>query len=184
MQSEKPLLLITGINGFIGSWTTLRAVETGEYRIRGTVRDKDNEKKMATLREALGDAYDKIEFVNADLTDKKSLAAAAKGVDYVLHMASPFPATSPKNEDDVIKPAVEGTLGILEVVKGSKVKRVVITSSCAAILEYKNGSCEVDEETWPEINDRTAPYVKSKILAEKAAWDFINELNEDEKFEL
>lgn len=183
-NSRKPLLLITGINGYIGAWTTLKAVESGEYRVRGTVRNKDDVKKMAALKEALGDAYDEIEFVNADLTNKESLKKAAEGVDYVLHMASPYPAKAVKSEDDVVKPAVEGTVGILEALKGSKVKRVVVTSSCAAIMEFKDGSCEVDEESWPEITGSTDPYMKSKALAEKAAWDFIDGLSEGEKFEL
>jgi len=184
MESTKPRLLITGINGYIGSWTTLKALESGEYRVRGTVRDKNNKAKLAPLKEALGDRFDELELVSADLTDKASLAKAAEDCDYILHMASPFPAVEPKDEDEVIKPAVEGTVGILEAVKGSKVKRVVITSSCAAILEYSKGNLEVDEETWPEMVKGMTPYVRSKILAEKAAWDFIENLNEDEKFEL
>lgn len=114
MDSSKPKLLITGINGYIGSWTTLKALESGEYSVRGTVRDKDNEAKLNPLKKAFGDRFDELELVNADLSDKDSLKRAVEGCDLVLHMASPFPTESPKDEDEVIKPAVEGTVGILE----------------------------------------------------------------------
>lgn len=114
MDKEKPVLLITGINGYIGSWVTLKALESGEYQVRGTIRDKNNEKKLQPLRDALGDKFDQIELVSADLTDRDSLKNAVRGCQYVLHVASPFPPSSPKDEDEIIKPAVEGTLGIIK----------------------------------------------------------------------
>lgn len=181
MDKSKPILLITGINGYIGSWVTLKALESGEYQVRGTVRDKTNEKKIQPLRDALGDRFDQLELVNADLTDKDSLKDAVRGCQYVLHVASPFPPESPKNEDDIIKPAVEGTLGIIEACIGSEVKRIVTTSSCAAILDFSHGNIEVDETHWPEITKTTTPYVKSKILAEKSAWEYLDTLSEEEK---
>ena len=184
MESAKPKLLVTGITGYVGAWVTLKVLETDQYSVRGTVRDKSNEAKMQALKEAFGDHFDKIELFNADLTDKESLRIAAEGCDYVIHVASPFPLEDPKNEDEVIKPAVEGTTGILEAVKGTQIKRVVITSSIVAIVDYTMGNIEVDETSWPSNLDALTPYYKSKTLAERAAWDFIENLEEDEKFEL
>jgi nucleoside-diphosphate-sugar epimerase len=181
MDKDLPKLLITGINGYIGSWVTLKALECGQYKVRGTVRDKTNKKKLQPLRDALGDKFDELELFEANLTDKDSLKKAVEGCEFVLHLASPFPAESPKNEDEVIQPAVEGTIGIMEACVGSDVKRIVTTSSCAAILDYSDGNIDVDETHWPAITRTTAPYVKSKILAEKAAWEFIENLKEEEK---
>ena len=123
MEQTKPKLLITGINGYIGSWTTLKALESGEYIVRGTVRDAKNTSRLQPLKDAFGDKFDQLELFSADLTDKESLKKAVEGWDYVLHLASPFPAESPKNEDEVIKPAVDGTVGVLEAWVGSNVKK-------------------------------------------------------------
>ena len=182
--SAKPKLLITGINGYIGAWTTLYALESGEYEVRGTVRDTTNEKKIQVLKDTLGDKFDELELVSADLLDKESLTKAADGCEYILHLASPYPLSNPKNEDEVIKPAVEGTTGILEAVKGGSVKRIVITSSCTAVMDHTKGDIDVDETSWPSNVDTLSAYYKSKIYAEKAAWDFIEKLPEEEKIEV
>mmetsp|Transcript_42751 Transcript_42751/g.50099 ORF Transcript_42751/g.50099 Transcript_42751/m.50099 type:complete len:283 (-) Transcript_42751:41-889(-) len=115
----------------------------------------------------------------------ESLKEAVEGCDYVLHVASPLPAESPKDEDEVIKPAVQGTVGILEACVGSTVKKLVITSSCVAIFDYMKGERVVDENDWAEITKSTTPYFKSKILAEKEAWNFYDNLSDSDKtFEL
>lgn len=180
-DSKLPLLLITGINGYLGAWVTLKALESKKYRVRGTVRDHKNKEKLEPLKKAFGELFDQIELVSADLNDADSLAKAVKGCQYVLHVASPYPAASPKDEDEVIKPAVEGTIAILEACVGSTVKRVVTTSSCAAINDFSNGDADYDETHWPEITKSTTPYVKSKILAEKASWDYIDTLTKEER---
>lgn len=190
MESSKPTLLITGINGYIGSWIALKVLETEEYHVRGSVRgkcnyaillDKTNQEKLATLREALGDRYDEVELVNADLTDKDSLKEAVSGCQYVIHVASPLPAESPKDEDEVIRPAVQGNLGILRACVGTEVKRVVITSSCVAIFDFTDGERDVDENDFAKVNKHLTPYFKSKIMSEKAAWDFMDNLPEADK---
>jgi nucleoside-diphosphate-sugar epimerase len=181
MESDLPILLITGVNGYLGSWITLKALQTKKYRVRGTVRDHTNKAKTGPLREALGDLFDELELVSADLTDNDSIARAVQGCDYILHVASPYPNDTPKNEDDVIKPAVDGTIAVLEACLGSTVKRVVTTSSCAAINDFTNGDMEYDESHWPEIIKTTTPYIKSKILAEKASWEYMDILTEEEK---
>jgi nucleoside-diphosphate-sugar epimerase len=181
MESDLPILLITGVNGYVGSWITKKALESKKYKVRGTVRDHKDKTKFEPLKEALGDLFDELELVSADLTDRDSIAKAVKGCQFVLHVASPFPASSPKDHDDVIKPAVNGTIAVLEACVDSTVKRVVTTSSCAAILDFSKGDAEYDETHWPEISKSTSAYVKSKILAEKASWDYIDILNEKEK---
>ena len=127
--------------------------------------------------------FDELEIFSANLTDPESLREAVKGCDYVIHVASPLPAESPKDENEVIQPAVQGTVGILEAWVGSTVKKVVITSSCVAIFDYGEGEREVDESNWAEITNSTIPYFKSKILAEKEAWNFYDNLS-DKTFEL
>ena len=114
MESDLPILLITGVNGYLGSWITLKALQTKKYKVRGTVRDHTSKAKTAPLKEALGDLFDELELVSVDLSDKDSIAKAVAGCDFILHVASPYPNDTPKNEDDVIKPAVDGTIAVLE----------------------------------------------------------------------
>ena len=139
MDKSLPLLLITGINGFLGSWVTKKALDSGKYRVRGTIRDHTDIDKIQLLKDAFGDQFDQIELVSANLLDNESLAKAVEGCDYVLHVASPLPSTSPKDEDEVIKPAVEGTIGILQACVKSTVKRVVTTSTSACIEDPSLG---------------------------------------------
>lgn len=107
-----------------------------------------------------------------------------EGCDYVVHTASPFPLKTPTNENDLIKPAVEGTLAVVRAAHKHKVKRVVITSSCVAILMKKvPRDYEFSENDWSEL-DMCQAYEKSKTLAEKAAWDYQESLPEEERFEL
>jgi nucleoside-diphosphate-sugar epimerase len=118
---------------------------------------------------------DRLTFVVADLERDTGWPEAVAGCEYVLHVASPFPAELPKNEDELIIPAREGTLRVLRASRDAGVKRVVLTSSFAAIgYGHKPQSVPFDETSWtnPNAND-VRPYVKSKTLAERAAWDFI-----------
>ena len=102
--------------------------------MRGTVRDTKNEKKLAPLKKAFGELYNDLELVEADLLKPESLESAIKGCDYLVHTASPFPLVNPRDEQLVIRPAVEGTLSALKAAHQAKVKRVVVTSSVAAIF--------------------------------------------------
>jgi dihydroflavonol-4-reductase len=118
-----------------------------------------------------------IEFVEADLSSDAGWAEAVKGCEFVQHVASPFPAVHPKDEMALIRPARDGALRVLKAAKAAGVKRVVLTSSMAAIA-YGHGDnrAEVSDETmWsnPEGPDNT-PYTKSKTIAERAAWDYVN----------
>ncbi len=131
VDAGKPVTTITGVSGFIGSRVCLDFLLSGEFHVRGTVRDAKNEAKLAPLRKAFGEYFDKLELVEADLLDASSLSKAIAGSTYVVHTASPFNFSA--NEDDLVKPAVEGTLAVLKACSASAVKRLILTSSCVAI---------------------------------------------------
>lgn len=183
MEKSKPKVVITGVSGFLGSWILKMFVEDGTYSVRGTVRDPKNEKKMAPLKEVLGDKYSSVEFFAADLTDRESMIKAVEGCEFVVHTASPFPPNNAKSDAEVINPAVDGTNAVCEACEKYKVKRMVMTSSCTAIYDYVNFKEEVTEDDWVELNSKVIAYTKSKTLAEKAAWDYQAKMKGD-KFEI
>jgi nucleoside-diphosphate-sugar epimerase len=152
------------------------ALDAG-YRVRGTVRDPKNEKKTQYLRTLPG-AAERLELVALDLekSDQSVFDKAAEGCTLIAHTASPLPAHSPKDENELIKPAVQGTLAVLKAaLKSSTVKKVVVTSSVAAVGPSEEDPNEVrGEKCWTDLKTASA-YPKSKTLAEKAAWDFYNE---------
>jgi nucleoside-diphosphate-sugar epimerase len=158
----------------VGAHCILQLLDAG-YRVRTTVRSLTREPDVrAMLKVGGAEPGDKLEFVAADLLSDDGWPAAVKGVDYVLHVASPFPPTQPKNADDLIIPAREGALRVLRAARDAKVKRVVLTSSFAAIgYSTPPVGRPFDETDWTNPNDNVTPYVKSKTLAERAAWDFI-----------
>jgi dihydroflavonol-4-reductase len=181
------LVLVTGGSGFIGAHCILQLLEKG-YRVRTTVRSLEKESHVrAMLKEGgLGgaDAGENLSFAAADLMSDAGWAEAVAGCDFVLHVASPFPLGVPKHEDDIIVPAREGALRVLRAAKQAGVKRVVLTSSFAAVGYGHPITGEPFNETnWtdPTAENLTA-YVKSKTLAERAAWNFIE--NEGGELEL
>jgi nucleoside-diphosphate-sugar epimerase len=184
MESNKQIVTITGISGYVGSQVCLAFLRDGTFKVRGTVRSCNNEAKIAPLKEAFGEYFDQLELAEADLLNEQSLFKAIEGSTYVVHTASPFPIAKPKNEDVLIKPAVEGTMAVVKAAHQNRVKRVVITSSVAAIYVSKDKKQkEFTVADWTDCKIAT-PYEKSKTLAEKAAWDFQASLPEDERFEI
>ncbi|CDW84889.1 nad-dependent epimerase dehydratase [Stylonychia lemnae] len=185
MESSKPKVLITGITGFLGSQVCKYFLEDGNYSVRGTVRNKNDERKMKPIQHAFGENnFSKLELFEADLLNPESLDNAIQGCDYVVHTASPLPAIVPKDENVLIRPAVEGTLSILRSCVKHKIKRIVITSSSLTMcVQPSNKKPVYNEEDWSDPNS-CAPYDKSKTLAERAAWDFHSQLSDQEKFEL
>ncbi len=173
-----PLALITGSSGYIAKHTVLRFLAAG-YRVRGSVRNLD---RGAEVRAAVTTHLDSdvdldrvLDFVALDLGADAGWGDALAGVDVLVHMASPFPIAQPKDEDELIRPAVDGTLRALRAAHKNGVTRVILTSSAAAITNLDarpNGS--FDETDWTDV-DRpgVTPYIKSKTLAERAAWDFV-----------
>lgn len=169
------VVLVTGGSGFVGAHCILQLLDAG-YRVRTTVRSLTREPDVrAMLGRGGGDPDAAIDFFAADLTADEGWAEAVTGADYVLHVASPFPSSQPKNEDDVIIPAREGALRVLKAARDAGVKRVVLTSSFAAIgYSDAHPGRPFTEEDWTDPTASSiTPYVKSKTLAERAAWDFI-----------
>lgn len=176
MITDNDLILVTGASGYIATHIVKQLLELG-YRVRGTVRSLKNEEKVKPLRTLAKDSKHELELVEADLCNEESWLSAVKDCTYVLHTASPFPPDVPKNEDELIVPAVNGTLFVFRacVQEGSLVKRVVLTSSVAAIApETFVENVKYSETDWPSPEGMN-PYPKSKVLAEKAAWDFCEE---------
>ena len=159
-------------------------MKNGTFKIRGTVRSTTNEAKIAPLKQAFGEYFDQLELVEADMLKEETLFKAIEGSTYVVHTASPFPIAKPKHEDVLIKPAVEGTMAVMRAAHKNKVKRVVITSSVAAIyVSADKNKRDFSVEDWTDLKLAT-PYEKSKTMAEKAAWDFQATLPDDEKMEI
>lgn len=169
------LVLVTGGSGFIGAHCILQLLQGG-YQVRTTVRSLSRENEVRQMLRVGGvDAGDRLTFAAADLTNDAGWADAVAGCAYVLHVASPFPPAIPQHEDELIIPAREGALRVLRAARDAGVKRVVLTSSYAAIgYGQKAKGRPSNEEDWTDPNgDDVRAYVKSKTLAEKAAWDFI-----------
>jgi nucleoside-diphosphate-sugar epimerase len=179
--NKDTLVLVTGASGFVAGHCIKALLEDG-YKVRGTVRSLSNRAKV----EHLSTMAPGVELVEADLTSDDGWDSAVAGATYVLHVASPFPAIEPDHEDELIRPAVDGTLRVLKAAANAgTVKRVVLTSSVAAVAygHGDTGGRVMTEEDWSVV-DNCAAYQKSKTLAERAAWDFVESLPDDKKIEL
>lgn len=168
-------VLVTGGSGFIGTHCIVQLLAAG-HTVRTTVRNLKREPEVrAMLKEGGADAGDRLTFFAADLEKDAGWPEAVAGCDYVLHVASPFPATVPKDENELIVPAREGALRVLRASRDAGVKRVVLTSSFAAIgYGHARRTTPFDETSWTNTSGGDIqPYVKSKTLAERAAWDFM-----------
>jgi dihydroflavonol-4-reductase len=168
------LVLVTGGTGFIAAHCILQLVNAG-YRVRTTVRSLKRESDVrATVKAGGAEPGDSLTFATADLLSDEGWPEAVAGCGFVLHVASPFPPGVPKHEDDLIVPAREGALRVLRAARDAGIKRVVLTSSFAAIGYGQNQTGRpFTEQDWTDPNSNVGAYVKSKTLAERAAWDFM-----------
>jgi nucleoside-diphosphate-sugar epimerase len=169
------LVLVTGGSGFVGSHAIVQLLNAG-YRVRTTVRKLSRASEVRALLTAAGaSGADSIEFVAVDLTSDAGWAEAMDGCTYVLHVASPFPVQQPKDEDELIVPARDGALRALRFARDAGVKRVVLTSSFAAVgYSPKPAGGDYTEADWTDpTQPGITPYVKSKTISERAAWDFV-----------
>jgi nucleoside-diphosphate-sugar epimerase len=168
-------VLVTGGSGFIAGHAILQLLAAG-YTVRTTVRNVARADHVKALLKAGGAAStDALSVVAAHLEDDAGWAEAVRGCQHVLHVASPFPATAPKHEDELIVPARDGALRVLRFARDAGVKRVVMTSSFAAV-GYGHGDVDrpFDETDWTDLSaPGLSAYVKSKTIAERAAWNFI-----------
>ena len=164
-------ILVTGGSGFVGSHVILQLLNAGHV-VRTTVRSLRREESVrAMVREAGAEAGDRLSFFVANLEQDEGWAAAVAGCDFVQHVASPMPRVAPKTEDEVIVPARDG---VLRAARDAKVKRVVLTSSCGAVYYGHPAQREAfDESSWTNLNGEMSAYVKSKAIAERAAWDLV-----------
>lgn len=165
-------VLLSGASGFIASHTIAALLAQG-FDVTGTVRDAGNMAATAHLR-ALPGADERLRIVSADLSTPGAFDAAAHDADYVLHMASPYQLTVADPERDLVAPAVNGTRNMLEAcARAPRVKRVVVTSSMAAITDEPDSHKVLCEDDWNTKSSlQRNPYYFSKTEAERAAWDF------------
>lgn len=166
-------VLLTGISGYLGQHCAVELLRNG-YAVRGSVRNlsKSDEVTKAIQKEI--DPKGNLEFCVLNLLQDEGWDQAMEGCEYVMHVASPFVSSEPKDENELIKPAVEGTQRALKAAKKAGIKRMVLTSSMVAMIGGKKGDVKVDESSWTDVNAKgVSAYLKSKTLAEKSAWDFI-----------
>ncbi|MEL7106645.1 MAG: aldehyde reductase [Pseudomonadota bacterium] len=165
-------VFVTGASGFIAKHILRELFEKG-YQVRASIR---SERRKGEL-EALYPGHS-LEFAYLDLDKDDGWDTAMDGCDVLMHTASPLVLDSPKDPQDLIRPAVQGTLRAMKAAKAAGIKRVILTSSCAAI--YKDASkpktAPSDETNWTTPDaPAVSAYEASKTLAEKAAWDFVAE---------
>jgi nucleoside-diphosphate-sugar epimerase len=168
-------VLVTGGSGFVGSHVVLQLLSAG-HQVRTTVRSLKREDEVrAMLRNGGADPGERLSFYAADLERDDGWAPAATGCDYVIHPASPIPPTAPRTEDELIIPARDGVLRVLKASRDANVKRVVFTSTCGAIYYGHPPQKEpFDETSWTDLGGEMSAYVRSKAIAERAAWNFMN----------
>ena len=183
-MSENKKVLLTGISGYIGNHCAVELLKNG-YSVRGSVRSLSKSKQLTQVIKKEIDPKGNLEFCELDLLNDSGWDKAMKGCDYVLHVASPFINIEPKDENEYIKPAVEGTMRALKSANKAGIKRVVLTSSMVSMLDNANKSIDIDFNSWTNVKAKNvSAYAKSKTLAEKSAWDFIKSQNQDEAMEL
>ena len=168
MMSER--VLLTGVTGYIGQHCAAELLRQG-YGVVGTVRSRD--KADATRSDLAKVApIDRLTFVEADLLSDDGWDTAMKGCAYVLHVASPFVLADPKDENDLIAPAVQGTVRVIAAAQRAGVKRLVLTSSTFAIIAGKHTG-HYGPDDWSDPKANIGAYAKSKTLAERAAWEAV-----------
>lgn len=169
------LVLLTGASGYIAKHIALDLLNSG-YEVRASVRSLGRSSEIIdAVKPHLNDTNNldsRLTFTQLDLMSDEGWSTALDGVDALIHTASPFPLIQPKSEEDLIRPAVDGTRRALNAANAAGVSRVVLTSSIAAIYGGQPAGMELNEELWTDVNNsKVDAYSKSKTLAEQAAWE-------------
>jgi len=167
-------VLVTGGSGYIGSYCILALLNAG-FSVRTTVRDLAREPQVRSqLRNGGADTAANLRVVRAELRSDEGWREAVDGCQAVLHVASPTLTQVPRNDDEMVRPAVDGTLRVLRAARDAGVRRVVMTSAIGAIAYgHAPRNAPFTEQDWTNVDADIAPYQKSKTLAERAAWDFV-----------
>ena len=177
-------VLLTGISGYIGNQCAVELLKNG-YFVLGSVRSLSKKEKVIEAIKKEIDPTDNLEFCVLNLLEDTGWDKAMEGCEFVLHVASPFINIEPKDESEYIKPAVEGTMRALKAAKKAGVKRVVLTSSIVAMLKDADESININYNSWTNVSAKNvSAYARSKTLAEKSAWDFIKNQNDEKIMEL
>lgn len=174
---DKERVLVTGATGFVGQHCILQLLQKG-YEVRGSVRKYTKSQRVRDIVVQHLGTDEGLDFIQADLNNFESWIDATKDVDYVLHVASPFPLKMPKDPNALIQTAKQGTVNVLKASMHNKVKKVIQTSSVAAIAYGKEELDKVfTEDDWTNVSskDDTTPYILSKTYAEKAAWGVMHQ---------
>lgn len=171
-------VLVTGASGYLAGWCVAQLVHRGDH-VRAGVRSEAREEDVRRAVRAAGADDAHLEFAHLDLTSDDGWHDAMSQIDGVLHVASPLTAT--RDAEQVIRPAVDGTLRVLRAARDAGVTRVVLTSSCGAVYYGQpERDRPFDESDWTVIGGGPmSAYVTSKALAERAAWDFIHDEGAD-----
>jgi dihydroflavonol-4-reductase len=167
------IVLVTGGTGYVAAWCIVELLRRG-YRVRATIRDRSKEPAARAAVESAGVPSDRLSFVVADLKNDNGWDVAMAGCAFVLHVASPLGDGTTHAADALIAPARDGTLRVLRAATQAGVKRVVMTSAAATARPPQDSDVVSDETIWADADDpQFDAYRRSKILAERAAWDFV-----------
>jgi nucleoside-diphosphate-sugar epimerase len=176
-------VLVTGGSGFLGGWCLVELLRRG-YTVRATLRDPAREGEVRAMVGSQVEIGERMSVFPADLTADAGWQEAVAGCDYVLHVASPFPPVQPKDPDELIAPARDGTVRVLRASLDAGVRRIVITSSVAAVRNAGAGPAEreLTEADWTDPqNPRLSAYARSKTIAELAAWELVRAQGVEER---
>lgn len=178
-QKLKKTVLLTGATGFIAKHICVQLLDAG-YCVRGSLRSLDRADEVhdavsAHVNDKASIGQD-ISFVELDLNNDGGWAEAMAGIDVLIHTASPFPMEQPDDEEQLIRPAVDGALRAVKAANAAGIKRIIMTSSSTAIANTaKPADTIYDEDDWSDLSGDIMPYAKSKTVAEKAVWDYVHD---------
>lgn len=175
---DHPAVLVTGAAGYVGSHAVSQLLRHG-YAVRAAVRSQQRAQEVRDVVASQGLDPHNVNFVVADLNADEGWREAVAGTQYVLHIASPFPAEAPQKDEDVIVPAREGTLRVLRHARAAGCIKVVLTSSFAAVGYSPKAGDRWSEQDWTDPNGDNTAYIRSKAIAERAAWDFMEDNGAD-----